>query len=79
MNTQLFHDMWTIAPNPIRKAAKDFAKYPTDRNGAYTIGYLKGIHDAQLIPDDVYTYFLALFGQLENGVQIQQLVKESQA
>lgn len=80
MSELIFHKPFLDAMKDIghkcRKVAYDFAKYPTEKNEAFAVGYLSALHDNSLIRQDTYTYMLSVFGQLREQSYIVEAIKE---
>jgi hypothetical protein len=73
MNDQLFIDQWTIAPYRLQKTLKDFARFPTERNECYFVGYLAGYSDATSLDFDP-AYWVAFSGQIKDGSEAQKFI-----
>lgn len=73
MNDQLLIDNWARAPYRIQKALKDLARFPTERNECYFVGYLAGYSDATNLEFDA-PYWMAFSGQMKEGSEAQKFI-----
>ena len=64
-----------LSPRLIRML-KDYAKYPTDRNECYMIGYITALNESGQLEYETYTYLLALCGRLRTSEEVQHALKE---
>ena len=74
MNQELFDAAWAEAPLHLKRALKDFAKYPTERNSCFICGYLSAIDNSGVLSSETYTYLLALTGRMYGSKDLQTLV-----
>ena len=72
MEHEIFLAAWNGLPERAKRMFKDFAKYPTDRNSIYAVGYLAALNDNHLISHDTYKYWLVASGQMgENDLCLE--------
>lgn len=57
-----------LADPHLKKSLKDFAKYPTERNYCYFVGYLAAREDTNTIEEAEYLFWLAFSGVLESDI-----------
>ena len=74
MNQELFDLAWAEAPLHLKRALKDFAKYPTERNSCFISGYLSAMDNSGVLSSETYLYLLALTGQIGESKELQTLV-----
>lgn len=56
--------IWASAPTGLKRTTATFAKYPTERNKAYAIGYLVALNDHGLLPMANYSPWHKLLSTL---------------
>lgn len=82
MNDLIFHEPFLKAmkdlPRLARKALYDFAKFPSDGNQSYMIGYMGALRDNSVISCDTHTYMLSVCGQLTKQAYISEAIKHFQ-
>lgn len=64
-----------LSPRLIRML-KDYAKFPTDRNECYMIGYITALNESGQMEYETYTYLLALCARLRTSEEVQRALKE---
>lgn len=73
MNDELFIENWGKLDVFTRKAFKDFARNPTERNSCHMVGYIAALADRGLIPE--VGYWLALAGQIREADRARDAVR----
>ena len=64
-----------LSPRLIQRL-REYAKYPSERNGGYMIGYITALNDSGQLEYETYTYLLALCGRLSTSEEVQHALKE---
>ena len=73
MKDQLFLKHWRAAPVRVKRALQDFARFPTERNDAYVVGYLSGAWDNGALDFDI-GYWMAFTKQVKEGSEAQRFI-----
>jgi hypothetical protein len=73
MNDALFIKQWRAAPVRVKRALQDFARFPTERNDAYLVGYLTGAWDNGALDFDI-GYWMAFTKQIKEGSEAQKFI-----
>jgi hypothetical protein len=73
MNDALFIKQWRAAPIRVKRALQDFARFPTEKNDAYCVGYLSGAYDAGSLEFDI-AYWMAFTHQIKEGSEAQKFI-----
>ena len=61
------------------KHLRDYAKFPTERNGCYMIGYIAALEEYEQITVEDCSYLLALCGRLRVDEETRNTLKEELA
>lgn len=75
---ELFMIHWRGMDYRLRRTFKDFAKYPTQTNESFVVGYLGALADHKLITQERYTYLLALAGQMRTAAWVAHAVRHAE-
>lgn len=75
MNDALFLENWEALDMFTRKALRDFARKPTERNSCYVIGYIAALSDRGLLDDP--GYWLAFISRTAEGNDQQRAILAS--
>ena len=73
MNDTLFTKQWRALPHRVQRALMDFARFPTEKNDAYCVGYISGTHDAGSLEFDI-DYWMAFTQQIKEGSEAQRFI-----
>ena len=65
-----------LSPRMIKRL-RDYAKFPTERNGCYMIGYITALEESGQMKDETYSYLLALCGRLRADEELRNTLKEA--
>lgn len=72
-----FYEHWHKLNARMRRKLVDFARYPTERNECYFVGYLAALEDHMLLAPDTAVYMLSLAGSLRETAWIREIVLEA--
>ena len=64
-----------LSPRLLR-GLREYAKYPSERNECYMIGYIAALNGSGQLGYETYTYLLALCGSLRTSEEVQHALKE---
>ena len=55
---------------------REYAKYPSERNECYMIGYITALNESGQLEYETYAYLLALCGRISTSEEVQHALKE---
>ena len=64
-----------LSPRLIR-VLREYAKFPTERNECYMIGYITALNESGQMEYETYSYLLALCGRLRADEEVRNTLKE---
>lgn len=76
MNRRIFEVVWGRISCKIRKEFNVLSRFPTEKNGAYVIGYITALNSVGHLSSEDYSYLLALAGQVQIKEKIRNLILE---
>ena len=65
----------SLSPRTIKRL-RDYAKFPTERNECYMIGYIAALEESGQMKFETYSYLLALCGRLRADEEVRNTLKE---
>ena len=76
MDKQLLRSTLARLSPRLIKRLHDYAKFPTERNECYTIGYITALEESGQMKFETYSYLLALCGRLRADEEVRSTLKE---
>ena len=76
MDKQLLSSTLARLSPRLIKRLHDYAKFPTERNECYMIGYIAALEESGQVKYEDYPYLLALCGRLRADEEVRNTVKD---
>ena len=79
MDKQLLSDTLARLSPRLIEHLRDYAKFPTERNGCYMIGYIAALEESGQVKYEDYPYLLSLCERLRADEEVRNTLKEELA
>lgn len=76
MDKQLLSNTLVRLSPRLIKRLRDYAKFPSERNECYMIGYIAALEEANQLGYEDYSYLLSLCGRLRADEEVRNTLKE---
>lgn len=76
MDKQLLSNTLVRLSPRLIKSLRDYAKFPTERNECYMIGYITALEESGQVKYEDYSYLLSLCGRLRDDEEVRNTLKE---
>lgn len=76
MNQELLKATLTRCSPKLLRHLKGYAKFPTERNEGYMIGYITALEESGQVKYEDCSYLLALCGQVREAEEVLRALRE---